>query len=259
MKFVSITKAISQILIVSFILALFPVGSNNRTAFLTGKSKPWALNSFANGKIYRFEVRAGDVAQDSDVSNGNERSEIKSNAFKFSAGTEPIWLSWAFMVEKGSPITNNFNIIGQVHNTSDLGEPYLRPPLVLSLGRGDKLQLNTIADTRRISDDKSPVVTRWSSTIERGRWYRVVLKVIMSPLKGHLTFWLDGDKVFDEPTAVGYNDEQGPYFQYGIYREATRETLAILYQNVEAGSANLEGRVANPLPLSYGQDRPAQY
>jgi hypothetical protein len=82
-------------------------------------------------------------------------------------------------------------------------------------------------------------------------WQNIVVRIKFDPNgQGRLTFWLNGSQKYDSgPIPLGYNDTQGPYFKYGLYRGASDLTTVGQFANVEVGTASLSGRITNPKPL----------
>ena len=193
---------------------------------------------------HRFEVR----------SNDSWNGETSRNRAEFGCRTrhalgETVWFSYAMRVGAGDPVTD-WNLLGQFHHTPDDGEAGISPPFAITLTPGEKLKF--IRRYNALALDSQPMVSSMhTSRIERDRWYRIVGMVKFGwDGNGCVRVWLDGKKIIGlGSTDIGYNDAQGPYWKFGIYRRKVPETLVVEYANFELGASSLLHRVARPLSL----------
>jgi hypothetical protein len=61
--------------------------------------------------------------------------------------------------------------------------------------------------------------------------------VRFDPSHGTLAVRVDGRRVFAEDIPIGYADDVGPYFKFGIYRAESPEPIAIRFRNVKITEA----------------------
>jgi hypothetical protein len=115
-----------------------------------------------------------------------------------------------------------------------------------------RFTIETRSDTRALTTSKADTVARYTMPMfEPNTWQNIVVRVRFDPNgNGRLTFWLNGVQRYDSGAIpIGYNDRQGPYFKYGLYRGGSDQTSVAEFANVEIGTSSLLGRVSNPLPL----------
>ena len=193
---------------------------------------------------HRFEVRTDDIWNGQAYINRAEFSYVGRHA----PGTV-IWFSYAMRIGAGPPVTN-WNVLGQFHHTPDDGEAGISPPFAINFVPGEKLKF--IRRYNPLALDSQPMVsTMQTRRIERERWYRLVGRVRFGwQGDGSVRIWMDGTKIIGlGHTDIGYNDAQGPYWKFGIYRRKVPETLVVEYANFEYGESSLLHRVASPLSL----------
>lgn len=230
---------------------------------ISSLEKPaYSCTMLARNTVQRFEVRSGDRGWSGDARNRNERSEIVTTALwssqrslLFKSNVET-WLSFGFMVEPGEEIGGRWAMVGQMHPVPDATDGSPPPSFNFQIGTssGDRvpLYLMTRGDPNRDTPVAPAAVTRWSTTLTRGRWINLVMRLRFDPFGGgEIQLWADGvEQVNLSGIPMGYNNAtDGQYWQYGIYRMETTKTLAVRYANMEQGPASLARRVADPLPI----------
>jgi hypothetical protein len=213
-------------------------------------NQPWSIGRGADGALYRFEVRAGERPDwdPPDV----ERSELRK--LRSEVFGQPVCGSYSFMIEPGAPNRARWTALGQFHASPDEGDRNASPPFSLELV-GERT-LHAMTRTTRDSPlvkNPSPIRRYGITDLARGRWYHHAFAITFDPFgAGALRAWIDGREVANyHDIAIGYPNREGPYWKFGIYREATAETLAVRYANMEV-SADCEAilkRVAAPLPV----------
>lgn len=220
--------------------------------------------NFLNSEVLRVEVRPGEVWKGSDGKSGDlnnsnrERSEVYRKSSNFRRDI-PVWVSFALLIpdeDKMKPLENNgFLYTGQFHAAEDKGDISSAPPVGLQLSVKDGKYFITVISasaTERIHTVKPKVMVRGIFEVEKGRWVRIVLKVVFNPNKGVLQVWKDGKNVVSIDTeGIGFNDENGPYWKFGGYRQPVNEPFVCYYANMEVSdAASLWPRVENPLEIS---------
>jgi hypothetical protein len=189
-------------------------------------NRRWSLNR-PNAKTLRFELHPGDVWVEEQPSNkGVERSEVKL-APLYEAGTD-INISYRFMIEPGPANTAAWMVVSQFHQTSPPGPP----PFAVEMS-GEHLGLvvryrlpgQAIAKYVRIYRDASPIV--------RGQYYAIDIHVRFGNQNdGVLSVWRDGIQIADYHGAIGFGAGQTYYWKAGVYRAASAEPIAVVYQDL---------------------------
>jgi hypothetical protein len=131
----------------------------------------------------------------------------------------------------------------------------LAPDLSLAQLTGNRFQL------RYRTDHGTPVLTGSGEATgvttvaltpvnySPGDWHAVVVRVRFSKSGGgYLGFWFDGQKIFDQAAAVGYNRNIGPRLHYGTYKYSNYRNRTE-FQHMEHGSRSLASRITSPLPV----------
>jgi Ca2+-binding RTX toxin-like protein len=200
-----------------------------------------------DGNTMRFELRSGDHwANDR---SGVERSEIASYK-KLDIG-KTYTVSYKFMVEPGQPNSADWLVLGQLHSTEDSYDSGVSPPSGINL-IGERMEIHVRWST--------PARTDWSNVktkslytdaqnIKRGHWYDIKMTVKFDPFgNGILDIWRDGDQLVNYRGPLGYNDKIGPYWKHGVYREASRESIAVNYSDFSLKEGAAAQPPAPPLP-----------
>jgi hypothetical protein len=162
--------------------------------------KDWSIRKSSGGNVYRFELHQGEARMDSnDVANGKDRTELKHGT-TFPMGTE-IWESHAFMIEPGALMTSTWNVMGQWHPGAGT------PALFFTLSTSD----NLLISSRHGSSTNQVKTDFYKAPISRGKWHRVVQRVIFGYQNdAHVQIWLDGKLIVDKhDVSVGYSDSDG--------------------------------------------------
>lgn len=205
----------------------------------------------------RFEVRGSDHW---DAGSGagpdpvNNRSEFSGHALRLPFDTD-VWIAYWHMLEPGDPQPEDYwCLMGQIHASEDAGDAFLSPVWAFTLLPGDEVRIVTRSDPAPVNTVNPDSVIRGSvPRYRRGVWHSWVHRVrfCRTGSTGAAQSWLDGAEVMNvEGIPVGYNDAVGPYWKYGIYRRTVEITTGVRYANVEAGTASLIDRVANPRPIA---------
>lgn len=229
-------------------------------AYMHGE--PYAYERLADGVDgwgrghERFEVRDGDTAPvDEGASTACNRSEWAATNRSFPYGTD-IWVSYSLRIEQDSSAV--WAVFGQFHGRDDaayygapnIDQPGRSPVLAVQVQGG---QFIIASRSQEAADhDGTPIesVHRYTTSFTFGEWHHIVLCCRFARTgNGHLRAWYDGASVFDDAIPLGYNDFHGPWWQYGIYRQAVAETQVAEYANVEVDDADLSFRIADPLPV----------
>lgn len=193
--------------------------------------KSWSFAPASN--VDRFEVRGGDAWLNESPTNPTNRAELRClDTLPFGAD---VWLSYDLMVEEGEPLTG-WALFGQFHASPDSGEPGLPPVWALEAGEGFiQVRTRSSASSSTVAHETSQV--HYKAPYVRGQWARLVFRLRFERgTEGHMQMWRDGAEVFNGPVLMGYNDALGPYWKYGIYRQAGPQTAVARYVGVRVSS-----------------------
>jgi Polysaccharide lyase len=200
----------------------------------------WAITS-PHPNDLRFEVRSGDIAP-WDVAHNHkaERAEISRFKQKVPIDTD-VWFSLGLMVEPGAPVTSRWLVLGQLHATEDPGGIAGSPPWAQELDAGDRFQIvvRTKAESL-IRNNPRLIVVFTDPNFRRGRVYQFVYRLRYSQTHGLLQAWRDGQQIVDYSGPLGYINQQGPYFKFGIYRQPAPETIIVHYYDLHFGGPELK-------------------
>ncbi|MDG2571199.1 heparin lyase I family protein [Vibrio parahaemolyticus] len=190
--------------------------------------QPYTYAYDASADTMRFEVRGGDPAVF--AASGTQRSEVSSGKhFEFG---QTYTISYKFMIEPGATNTADWLVMGQTHASEDAGDYSGPPPFAVELvgekmrvvGRYSKEAVTTAGNTTFMN------LYQDSADIQRGKWYDMQITLRFDPGgNGQLDVWRDGVQIVDYNGSLGYNDQVGPYWKNGVYREDAPESMAIKY------------------------------
>jgi hypothetical protein len=228
---------------------------SGNTYFAQNANRTWSLNLTDEPPcMYRFELRPGDRWVNETPGSVVERSELRgpvdeTNPSRFDAET---WTAYQFRIEPGAPSTASWVVIGDWHVRPDPEDTgIMSSPWQLELRRGDILVFDIRASSQKpvLSNAPEQHVYTSSAPIARGVWHSLVSVADFDwqpKGTGGVTVWLDGEEIVDHHGPFGYNTARPPYFKFGIYRVATRETLAVDYANIEISRTSLASRIHSP-------------
>ncbi|TCS12471.1 polysaccharide lyase-like protein [Caulobacter sp. BK020] len=191
--------------------------------------QPW--NYAVKGASARFEVRPGDsLPGDGKI---KERSEI-ATSLRMKPG-RPYEVAFNLMIEPGPPNTAGWMTLSQIQSTPDPGEPGHSPPFAIEMV-GERMRIITRDDPNRVASRETTTYRAHytdSRPIERGRWYRMLIRVKFGPGgDGYLQVFRDGQQLVDYRGPLGFDDIVGPYWKEGVYREAAKEPFAARFRNL---------------------------
>lgn len=205
------------------------------------------LRSVNKQAIQRFEVHQGDKA-------GFDTGPIERVEASAGAVVPPgadIWIAFSLMVENGAEFSAAWCSFIQFHGAPGVGDPHKAswPPCFSMELRGSEFILTTRSEESLYPGSGSPIeFIRYSDKFfERGVFHDIVLRLRFARTgNGLLQAWMDGQVMFDAAIPMGYNDVNGPYMKYGIYRATNPASLAVQFANLEISGGSLSSRVAMP-------------
>ena len=193
---------------------------------LHNAEQPWSYVSTAG--TMRFEVRPGDYGKYG--ARNTDRSELASRrTLEFNRTYR---VSYKFMVEPGPRNTAAWLVIGQFHQTEDPGERGGPPPFTVEM-TGEKMRIVGRHTQQEISSTSTYMnLYTDSSDIKRGHWYEMKITIRFDPFgDGALAVWRDGVQLVDYNGPLGYPDQVGPYWKYGVYRKTAPENFAVRFSD----------------------------
>lgn len=172
-----------------------------------------------SGQIVSSPTRAGKGAMKITLNqNDDRRAEIKLGAVP--ANSEQ-WYGFSVFVPRQYKKDRVHEIIAQWHGKPDrnLGESNVRPPLALDI-EDDKFGLINHWDANRNLEKSNIPEQEWDlGTIQKGKWTDWVFHVKWSyKSDGLIEVWKDGNLAVRKTGPNSYNDEKGPYFKMGVYK-----------------------------------------
>lgn len=181
----------------------------------------------AGERSQRFEVRAGDCAEDpgwSDCKNDRERSEISVSSPKLFPGDKK-FIAWNIYLPDDFQTSTQVNTtLGQIHQRGGPGGtagglPSF-PPLLQFEALGESYNVcwhKLSGDARNVKDI---CVTHELARVAdmRGKWTEIVMAVDLSMQTGGATIYVNGQAkaTYRDPLLVFEPKEL--YLKYGIYR-----------------------------------------
>ena len=81
------------------------------------------------------------------------------------------------------------------------------------------------------------VTNRVTHPCRKHTTYHLVYRLRYSATQGGLDAWRDGKQIVHYSGPVGYINQNGPYFKFGIYRDPAAETLVVHYKDLRFGDA----------------------
>lgn len=182
-------------------------------------------------RVGAFRVARGDRAF-FDKDRGVDRCELV--ALDRAVYGKDYRLSYEFMVSRSSKLAK-WTVLGQWHQTPDSGENVgVSPPFALVLNNeGDLVILMRTTGEKFQNYNSKERLLFQDRKFRLRRWYRMDYSFNWNPIgRGHIKGWRDGVKIFEYTGPTGYNDDVGPYWQFGIYREEAADETQVYYRNV---------------------------
>lgn len=205
--------------------------------------KPYSIQvvakpSFNGEKSLRFELRKGDSW--TSKSGVSYRSEIETESAPPMNSVR--WYRFAILLPEDFPIEDNRLVLFQWHGSDkkSLGEASRSPVLAVRYV-GGTLSITMRHSAERIVHDPDAVPNEKlfkTSDFQRGKWNDFVVQAKWAYTEdGFVNVWLNGRKVVSYQGPVGYNDDVGPYVQFGLYRDDSDKTYVSYISDVRGGNS----------------------
>lgn len=202
--------------------------------------------------VHRFEGRKGETGFSGDAANGNRRSELVSDGYRYMAG-EHLWESFTMILgETGASMEDEglFCILNQWHSVDT---SVARSPVFSLTARDGIIQLSTR------SHRDGPNVLNTHHTMPRPAKGVALNYVVHGFLgqNGHLDVWLNGNQIVNVDTPIGYYNDMTngqpralAYPHWGLYEKDSPARTVVYFANIEFGTQEKSARIPNPLPVS---------
>jgi Polysaccharide lyase len=208
--------------------------------------KPYSIANVADPlgsgeTCLRFELRAGETW----VNTGSPTYRAEIETPEHPPINSVRWYSFGLMLPQDFPIEDNRLALAQWHGTDkkSLGEPS-RIPVMAFRYRNGEFNITMRHSEERIVHDPDAVraealfrtkplpLNVWNYFVVEARWS-------YTP-DGFVNIWWNGKQIVQYRGPVGYNDDAGPYFQFGIYRDETDKTYVTYMKDVRMGGTAAE-------------------
>jgi hypothetical protein len=190
-----------------------------------------------NGKYsMRFELRKDD---DLNWEQGS-RAELKDNLN--APLNQELWYGFSLYIPESFPELERNCIVAQWHGEHDKGE-YSRSPVLAIRIEGNRLYINSRSSKQKIQTANDGLeTTHYSlSDFPKNKWLDFVVKASWSYQNdGLLAVWLNGDQIITYNGPLGYHDDQGPYFKFGIYKHSGDIPLKVFVDEYRRGISQEE-------------------
>jgi hypothetical protein len=229
---------------------MFPLKSS---WVLQSPGKPYSIQTDAsikeNGEdSLRFEVRSGETWRDASLTK-SFRAEVATETFP------PIkskrWYSFSVFLPADFPIENNRFVFAQWHgeNMEAHGQPPRSPPLAFRFRKGRLIIDIQHSDAEVIPDpDAVPTeVLLETKDFALGQWHDFFVEAKWSYAEdGLVNVWRNGRQVVAYRGPVGYRENVGPQFKFGIYRNDSARTYIAYFNHVKEGATMADVGFTSP-------------
>ncbi len=210
-------------------------------ARVLSSEKPYSVriitDSIDKKQLLRFELRKDELWTDV-TGKKSYRSEIDIRDKP--AMKSKKWYRFSLLLSADFPIEDNRLILAQWHGRDKwwLGETNKSPVLAFRFRNGE-FSIRLLHSTERIVKDVDNVPSEKlfkTKEFSLNKWNEFVINVKWSyETDGFVNIWWDNRQIVQYNGAVGYNDNTGPYFQFGIYRDSTSKTYVSYMKDIELG------------------------
>lgn len=193
------------------------------------------------GQSIRFELRGGEAWNE--PSDSSFRSEIDTDDYVAIGSVQ--WYGFSLYIPKDFPKEDNRCVIGQWHDKAkaQVGEPDKSPAVAQRFRNGRFYVTVRHSDQRIVTDpDRVPEEIAFETKeLPLSNWNDFVYQIKWSCHRdGFINGWMNGKQIIQYRGPVGYNDEIGPTFKFGLYRDATQKTYVVYFDEYRRGDSFAE-------------------
>ncbi len=204
-----------------------------------GKSYSMNRVQMEGRESLRFEIRQGEVWIGPSGSQ-TFRSEINTNEFVPMYSEN--WYRVSIYLPSDFLIEDNRLCLAQwwAKTKTHLGEVHRSPILQLRYANGALAILLRRYPTKVTTDDESYIQTRLFDTniFALGQWHDFVFHIKWSPENnGYIEAWWNNHKIINFKGITQNQDEVGPTFKFGLYRDDSPKTYISYISGVRRGTS----------------------
>ena len=203
--------------------------------------KPYSLMRTAIGgeECLRFEIRNGDIWENH--GSNSFRTEISTHEFPPMKSEK--WYKFSIFLPNDFPIEDNRLVLAQwwAKTKKHLGEVSRSPILQLRFTEGKLAILLRRYPDKVVLNDENYIQSKLFVTnkFELGKWHDFVFRVKWSPTDdGFIQAWWNGNSIIDYKGKSENQDEVGPVFKFGLYRDDSLKTYVSCVRNVFIGDTS---------------------
>lgn len=207
----------------------------------TSHKNPWAyqLDSSvvrSGKKSIRFEVRKGDYRISK---SGSKSSRAELSTEKMAEIGNEYWYALSMFIPEDFPIEDNRLVLAQWWAEPDLGEYSDRSPILAMRFRNGKFYISLRTSSEKIMKENGKEIVLYESTdFALGKWKDFIFQIKWSYKNdGLVNTWINNNQIIQYNGPVGYNDKNGPALQFGIYRDETKKTYVVYFDEVKMGTS----------------------
>lgn len=210
---------------------------------------PWAFSIVTSpvrlgNHAGRFEVREGDYWRGTsftgDVDNKRNRSEFSEDHYRLPQGQDQYY-GYSIYLPEDFPDKDNWEIFTQWHGRPDqyLNEIWRSPILAMRYGNnGIYFTIRYSAEKVQYENDGTRLEIVRIENFQKGVWHDFVVHLRWSYRNdGQVEIWHNGARIKNYQGPVGYNDEDGVYWKFGIYRAEHPSTDVIFLDEYRRGDS----------------------
>ena len=203
--------------------------------------KPYSVSrvprpSRNGGQSLRFELRGRERWEAGGLS--SFRAEVDTHEHVPMESAQ--WYGFSIELPKDFPLEDNRLVLAQWWAMPKKGEVHRSPVLALRFSEG-KLSLLLRYYAERIVRDPDGYRQKKLLAIDPlplGVWNDFVFHVKWSPTAdGFIEAWRNGEKILDYKGITGNQDEIGPAFKFGLYRDGTDKTYVGYFGGYRMGDS----------------------
>jgi hypothetical protein len=175
------------------------------------------------------------------------------NARDFPNIGETRWYAFSLFLPRDFPLEDTRLVLAQWHGADKkyLGERSRSPSLAFRYS-GGRFFITLRHSAERIVRDPAAVPSKTlfeTGTFGLGEWHDFVVQATWSHREdGRVAVWWNDHQIVRYAGPVGYNDDFGPYFKFGLYRDDTDETYVVYFSEVRVGNREhvLPNKITRP-------------